>query len=73
MMIVNVALVLFFVISFINPKKRFEWRTMGVFIGFIVALFIEMYGAVEEGANKIWWCTPRISLRPSNAKPSCRK
>jgi protein-S-isoprenylcysteine O-methyltransferase Ste14 len=43
-MIFNVVLVLFFVISFIKPKKRFEWRTMGAFIGFIVALFTEMYG-----------------------------
>lgn len=40
----NVLLFLFFTISFIKPKKRFEWRSMGAFIGFIVALFTEMYG-----------------------------
>jgi len=40
----NIALVLFFAISFIDPKKRFEWRTMGAFIGFVAALFTEMYG-----------------------------
>ncbi len=40
----NVLLFLFFAISFIKPKKRFEWRSMGAFIGFIVALFTEMYG-----------------------------
>ncbi len=42
--IFNSFLLVFFVISFIGPKKKFEWRTMGVFIGFIVALFTEMYG-----------------------------
>ncbi|HEY5753410.1 MAG TPA: isoprenylcysteine carboxylmethyltransferase family protein [Chthoniobacterales bacterium] len=40
----NVLLFLFFAISFVRPKGRVEWRTMGVFIGFIVALFTEMYG-----------------------------
>jgi len=40
----NILLLLFFAISFIRPKKTFEWRSMGAFIGFIVALFTEMYG-----------------------------
>ena len=40
----NVLLVLFFAISFVNPKRRVEWRSMGVFVGFVVALFTEMYG-----------------------------
>jgi methanethiol S-methyltransferase len=40
----NILLVLWFAISFVRPKNRVEWRTMGVFIGFIVALFTEMYG-----------------------------
>ncbi len=40
----NIFLFLFFAISFIKPKKGFEWRSMGAFIGFIVALFTEMYG-----------------------------
>ena len=40
----NIFLFLFFVIGFIKPKKKFEWRSMGAFIGFIVALFTEMYG-----------------------------
>lgn len=40
----NVLLFLFFAIGFIRPKKNVEWRSMGAFIGFIVALFTEMYG-----------------------------
>jgi protein-S-isoprenylcysteine O-methyltransferase Ste14 len=40
----NIGLILFFVISYLVPKKKIEWGTMGAFIGFIVALFTEMYG-----------------------------
>ncbi len=42
--IFNILLFLFFAIGFIRPKKKFEWRSMGAFTGFIVALFTEMYG-----------------------------
>ena len=38
------CLFVFFAISFVRPKGGVEWRTMGIFIGFIVALFTEMYG-----------------------------
>ncbi len=40
----NFLLFGFFVLSFVKPKTKFEWRSMGVFIGFIAALFTEMYG-----------------------------
>jgi methanethiol S-methyltransferase len=42
--IFNIILFLFFVASFIKPKKQYEWRSMGVFLGFLAALFTEMYG-----------------------------
>ena len=42
--IFNVILFLFFVLSFIKPKTNIEWRSMGAFAAFIVALFTEMYG-----------------------------
>lgn len=35
---------LFIVFSYVKPKEKFEWRSMGVFIGFLAALFTEMYG-----------------------------
>jgi protein-S-isoprenylcysteine O-methyltransferase Ste14 len=44
MVILNVLIFGFFVISFFRPKKKYEWRTLGVFGAFIVALFAEMYG-----------------------------
>lgn len=40
----NVLLVLGFALSFVRPKSGVEWRRMGVFIAFVVALFTEMYG-----------------------------
>lgn len=40
----SILITLFLVFSFVKPKNKFEWRSMGVFIGFIVALFTEMYG-----------------------------
>ncbi|MDP2907609.1 MAG: isoprenylcysteine carboxylmethyltransferase family protein [Nanoarchaeota archaeon] len=40
----SIIFFIFFAISFIRPKKSYEWRSMGAFIGFIVALFTEMYG-----------------------------
>jgi len=40
----NIILFLFFAIGFLRPKKKIEWRSMGAFLGFLVALFTEMYG-----------------------------
>lgn len=41
---VNVILFLFFIMSFLTPVRKREWRSMGVTTAFIVALFTEMYG-----------------------------
>lgn len=40
----NILLFLFFVSSFLGTQKKFDWRSMGAFTAFIVALFTEMYG-----------------------------
>lgn len=44
LVIVNVLFFLFFILSFIAPVKKREWRSMGVTTAFIIALFTEMYG-----------------------------
>lgn len=41
---VNVALFAFFILSFLTPLKKREWRSMGATLAFFVALFTEMYG-----------------------------
>lgn len=40
----NIGLFLFFILSFLTPKGRIEWRNMGVVTAFLIALFTEMYG-----------------------------
>lgn len=40
----HALLVLFFALSFFQPRTRRDWRTFGAFSAFIVALFTEMYG-----------------------------
>lgn len=44
LVIANVLLFLFFILSFLSPLKKREWRPMGVTTAFIIALFTEMYG-----------------------------
>lgn len=40
----NLAFVLLFALSFLAPKRRVEWRSMGLFGAWLAALFTEMYG-----------------------------
>lgn len=41
---INILIFGGFVFSFLRPKKKREWRSLGLFAAFIVALFTEMYG-----------------------------
>ena len=41
---VNIGLFAFFIMSFLTPLKKREWRSMSAAIAFFVALFTEMYG-----------------------------
>ncbi len=42
--LLSVALFGFFVWGGLRPRRRREWRSMGLVSGFLVALFAEMYG-----------------------------
>lgn len=42
--IFNILLFTFFIVGFAKPTSKREWRSLGIFAGFIVALFAEMYG-----------------------------
>jgi len=42
--LLSIGFFLLFVLGFIQPIKKVEWKSMGVFIAFIVALFTEMFG-----------------------------
>ncbi|OGO30784.1 MAG: hypothetical protein A2Z29_03785 [Chloroflexi bacterium RBG_16_56_11] len=41
---INTGVFIFFTFGFLKPKRRWEWRSMGTFGAFTVALFTEMYG-----------------------------
>src|SRR3989344_4530423 len=41
---INIALFAGFLLSFAKPDTKIEWRSLGLFASFIVALFVEMYG-----------------------------
>ena len=44
LVIINSAIFIMFAFSFFKPKTKRDWRTFGSFSGFIIALFVEMYG-----------------------------
>ncbi len=44
LVMMNAAVFIIFAFSFFKPQTKRDWRTFGAFSGFIVALFVEMYG-----------------------------
>lgn len=44
LVIINSAIFIIFAFSFFKPRSKRDWRSFGAFSGFIVALFVEMYG-----------------------------
>jgi protein-S-isoprenylcysteine O-methyltransferase Ste14 len=44
LVIINTALFVVFAASFFHPRTGRDWRAMGAFTAFLVALFTEMYG-----------------------------
>ncbi len=44
LVVLNVLFFGAFAVGLLRPKRRVEWRTLGMFSAFIVALFAEMYG-----------------------------
>lgn len=44
LVLVNTLLFSAFAFSFFKPRTKRDWRTFGTFSGFLLALFVEMYG-----------------------------
>lgn len=44
LVVINSAIFLIFALGFFQPHTRRDWRTLGMFGAFLVALFTEMYG-----------------------------
>ena len=41
---INAGIIIIFALSYLKPKRRWEWRSLGAFSAFAIALFTEMYG-----------------------------
>ena len=44
LVVINSAIFIFFAFSFTKPRAATDWRSLGAFSAFVVALFTEMYG-----------------------------
>jgi len=44
LVVLNSAVFILFAFSFVKPQSPRDWRSLGAFGGFVVALFAEMYG-----------------------------
>ncbi len=44
LVILNSVIFIFFAFSFTKPRTKTDWRSLGAFSAFVVALFAEMYG-----------------------------
>jgi protein-S-isoprenylcysteine O-methyltransferase Ste14 len=44
LVLLNSAVFIMFAFSFFKPQTARDWRTLGAFAAFVVALFVEMYG-----------------------------
>jgi len=44
LVLINSLFFILFAASFFKPRTRQDWRTLGMFSAFVVALFTEMYG-----------------------------
>jgi protein-S-isoprenylcysteine O-methyltransferase Ste14 len=44
LVLINSAIFIIFAFSFTKPKSKTDWRSLGAFSAFILALFTEMYG-----------------------------
>ena len=44
LVVFNSVLFIVFAISFLHPQSKRDWRALGGFSAFVVALFTEMYG-----------------------------
>ncbi|MBI1906714.1 MAG: isoprenylcysteine carboxylmethyltransferase family protein [Rhodocyclales bacterium] len=44
LVVINSVIFIFFAFSFFKPRSARDWRTLGIFSAFVVALFTEMYG-----------------------------
>ncbi|GAA3500812.1 hypothetical protein GCM10019016_079190 [Streptomyces prasinosporus] len=53
LVILNTILFIVFAVSLFHPKTKRDWRAMGAYSAFLVALFTEMYGTTLLPARQL--------------------
>lgn len=59
LVILNSAIFIFFAFSFAKPKSTRDWRSLGAFSAFVIALFTEMFGFLLQ-----WPTLPTLVMFP---------